>query len=113
MLMKLTPGDWDHCISPFKISELIFVDDKIKAILLFKTSFTWHHSQYKLGVNFTNVLQTAFTCADPKGAQRQSSHQCPFTLLESARVKAARKTLVKLTPDHQLSLKTLLLKSKQ
>ena len=42
------------------------------------------------GVNFINVLR-----ADPKSAKRLSIKQ----LLGSARVKAARRTLVKLTPE--------------
>jgi len=36
---------------------------------------------------------------DPKSAKRQSSHQCPFALMESAQEKAAHKLmLVKSTP---------------
>jgi hypothetical protein len=50
------------------------------------------------GVNFTNVLWTAFTCTDPKSAKRHSSHNCLFTLLGLACVKAVHKMLVKLTP---------------
>jgi len=37
-------------------------------------------------------------CEDPKSAKRQSSHQCFFGILGSAREKAARKILVNLTP---------------
>jgi len=51
----------------------------------------------RLGVNFTNVLQAAFTSSDLKSAKRQSSHQCLFALLGSARTKAAHKMLEKLT----------------
>ena len=47
-------------------------------------------------VNFTNIICTAFTCADPKSAKRQSS-QSAFCAFGTARVKAARKMLVKLT----------------
>jgi hypothetical protein len=53
-------------------------------------------------VNFTNILPAAFGCADPKSAKRLSSHQCLFALLGSAHAKAARKTLVKLTPGSVL-----------
>jgi hypothetical protein len=50
------------------------------------------------GVNFINVLCTAFTRTDPKSVKLQISRQSHFTLLGSARVKAAQKTLMKLTP---------------
>jgi len=53
-----------------------------------------------LGVNFTNVLRAAFMITDPKSAKRQSSHKRLFALLDSAHVKAACKTLVKLTPRY-------------
>jgi len=53
-------------------------------------------------VNFIHILQAAFTCEGPKRSQvnnkRQSCHQCHFALLGPAHVKAARKTLMKLTP---------------
>jgi len=39
--------------------------------------------------NVYNILQAAFTCADPKSAKRQSSNQCIFALLGPASVKAA------------------------
>ncbi len=35
---------------------------------------------------------------DPKSEKRQSSYQCLFLLLGSASAKAARKTLMRLTP---------------
>jgi len=51
------------------------------------------------GLNFINVLSAAFTNVDPKCAKkRQSSQQCHLALLGPMSVKAARKTLVKLTP---------------
>ena len=53
------------------------------------------HSTY--GVNFTNVLRAAFTSADPKSAIKLLNLTVFFALLGSARVKAARRTLVKLT----------------
>jgi len=39
--------------------------------------------------------------SDPKSVKIQSSHQYLFALLGLAHVKAARKTLMKLTPDFQ------------
>ena len=49
-------------------------------------------------VNFTNILQAAFTRADPKSAKQLLNWIVFFALLGSARVKAACRTLVKLTP---------------
>jgi len=51
------------------------------------------------GVNFANVLCAAFTLIDPENVRTQSSHHYYFTLLGSARLKAAQKMLMKLTPD--------------
>ena len=50
------------------------------------------------GVNFTNVLQAAFTLADPKSAKKSLKLSSFIALLGSVRVKAVRRTLVKLTP---------------
>jgi len=50
------------------------------------------------GVDFTNVLQAAFTRSDPKSVKRQSSHKCHFALLGSAGVKAARKHVGEINP---------------
>ena len=50
------------------------------------------------GYNFTNVLQSAFTLADPKSAKKTVKSSSCFTLLGSASVKAAHRMLVKLTP---------------
>jgi len=47
------------------------------------------------GVNFTNVLEPAFTRTDLKSTKRRPSDQCLFELLGSA---SARKMLMKLTP---------------
>ena len=52
------------------------------------------------GVNFTNILRAAFTRADPKSAKKTVKLSSFIALLGSARVKAARRTLVKLTPDY-------------
>ena len=51
------------------------------------------------GVNFTNVLQATFTREDPKSTIKLLNLTVFFALLGSARVKAARRILVKLTPD--------------
>ena len=58
------------------------------------------HFNFPSGVNFTNVLWAAFTCADPKSAKKLLNLTVFFALLGSARVKAAHRTLVKLTPGH-------------
>jgi len=50
------------------------------------------------GLNFINVLRTAFTQADPESVKFQLSRQHLFTLLGSASIKAAGRTLMKLTP---------------
>jgi len=44
-------------------------------------------------------LLEAFMCKDSKSAKRQPSRQCIFALSGSARMKAACKTLVKLTSE--------------
>jgi len=50
------------------------------------------------GLNFINVLRTAFMHVDPESVRIQSNPQYLFTLLESTCAKAARRTLMKLTP---------------
>ncbi len=61
---------------------------------LYRTSFTG----LPPGVNFINVLGAAFTRADPKSAKKDTQVVNFFALLGSVPVKAARKTLMKLTP---------------
>jgi len=51
------------------------------------------------GVNFINVLQAAFTQTDPKSAKELLDLTVFFALLGFLCVKAARRTLMKLTPD--------------
>ncbi len=51
------------------------------------------------GGSFINILQTTFTRADLKSEKIQLNHQYLFTLLGSERVKAAHRTLMKLTQD--------------
>ena len=55
---------------------------------------------YSSGVNFTNILQAAFTHADPKSAKKTVKLSSFFALLGSACVKAAHRMLVKLTLAH-------------
>jgi len=50
-----------------------------------------------LGSISPTCLHTAFTRADPKSAKQQSTHKCIFALLGSTCIKAAHKTLMKLT----------------
>jgi len=51
------------------------------------------------GVNFINVLRAAFALADPKSTKKTDNLTDFFALLGSACVKAARRMLLKLTPD--------------
>jgi len=55
-----------------------------------------------LGVNFTNILRTSFTHADPKSGKMTVKSSVLFTLLGSARIKALRKMFVKLSPGMQI-----------
>ncbi len=50
-----------------------------------------------LGVNFINVLQAAFTLVDPK-SRKKPDNLTVFALSGYAPVKAANRTLMKLTP---------------
>ena len=56
------------------------------------------------GVNFINVLRVALALVAPKSMRIQSSCQYLFTLLRSTGAKAARRMLVKLTPDVHFDL---------
>jgi len=49
------------------------------------------------GVNFTNILRAAFTLVGPKSAKRHCQLGCLFAHTGSAIVKAARRTLMKLS----------------
>jgi hypothetical protein len=57
--------------------------------------------QIQPGVNFTNILRTAFSFVDPESVKNtvQLSHQYLFTLLGSAHVKAVHRMLMKLSPE--------------
>ena len=50
------------------------------------------------GFNFNNILQAAFTLANPKSGKKLLNLTVFFMLLGTARVKAAHRMLVKLTP---------------
>jgi len=54
-------------------------------------------------VDFTNTFTLSFLCADSKSAKSQ---QCLFALVGYARSKAARKTIMKLTPNRLFPLPT-------
>jgi len=51
------------------------------------------------GINFINVLRTAFTNADPNSVKTTHDFAVYFTLSGSACAKAAWRTLIKLTPE--------------
>ncbi len=54
------------------------------------------------GVNFINILRTAFPLVDPKSVKKIDNLTVFFTLLGSARLKAVRRTLMKLSPTLSL-----------
>jgi len=54
------------------------------------------------GLNFFNVLRTAFMLVDPKSVKKIDNLTVFFTLLGSTSVKAACRTLMKLTPDWKI-----------
>ena len=58
-----------------------------------------HQDKLTPGVNFTNILQAAFTPADSKSGKKLLNLNVFFALSGSAGVKATRRTLMKLTPD--------------
>ena len=64
---------------------------------------TYFCSCFRPGVNFINVLRAAFTHADPESAKKTVKSSSFFALLGSARVKAARRMLMKLNPAMWLS----------
>jgi len=75
--------------------------DHYKCITLNKSKDSlYFYKLFSLGSISPTCLHTAFRRIDSKSAKRQSRHQCLFALLGSVYIKAARKTLVKLTPDH-------------
>ncbi len=59
----------------------------------------WPLMKLSPGVNFINVLQTAFLCTDPKSAKKNDNLTVFFVLLGSGHVKAASRMLMKVTPE--------------
>jgi len=57
-----------------------------------------HYEMSWPGVNFINVLQAAFMHADPESAKKLATWLSFFDILGSGYVKAAHRTLLKLTP---------------
>ncbi len=55
------------------------------------------------GVNFINVVRAAFLHADAKSAKKTVKLSVFFALLGSVRIKAASRTLMKLTPHFMSS----------
>ncbi len=51
------------------------------------------------GLNFINVLHTAFALVDPKSVKDTDDLTIIFTLLGSTGAKAVHRILMKLTPD--------------
>jgi hypothetical protein len=68
------------------------------------------HATWRSGVDFINVLQADFMCADPKSAKKTVKLSVFFALLGSVFTKATHRTLMKLTPVgfHQYSYSQLL-----
>jgi len=62
------------------------------------TTFCQTSRVAKSSVNFINILQAAFTRTDPNSAKKTDNLTAFFVHLGSARVKAAHRTLMKLTP---------------
>ena len=54
--------------------------------------------EFPPGLNFINVLHTAFTLVGPKSLRIQASSLYLFTLLGSVGAKATHGTLMNLTP---------------
>ncbi len=70
-----------------------------------KKSFIWSTP----GLDFINILRTAFTPVVPQSVRTQSSRQYLFTLLGPTSVKAVRRTLMKLTPGLSVFLFQLII----
>jgi len=62
------------------------------------------HRLLEPGLDFINILQTAFMPVAPQSVRTQSSCQYLFTLSGSTSVKAVCRTLMKLTPGLDLRL---------
>ncbi len=81
-------------MSPDHLTELL---NTISHVVQVRTNQDWNRQpegKSLSGVNFINVLQTAFTSADPESAE---FYNLAVFFSGSARVTVARKTLLKLT----------------
>jgi len=86
----------------------ILAPKSYKAKLSLQKSFKRHFHIYKVeskmlvkltpGVNFTNILLSAFMCADPKCAKKTVNSLVSFALLRPTCIKGRCKMLIKLTP---------------
>jgi hypothetical protein len=56
------------------------------------------------GANFINVLQAAFIHPDTESTKKTVKSSVFFSLLGSARIKAAPRTLMKLTQEGRVSI---------
>jgi len=63
--------------------------------------FSWHFRQWRMwsGLNFINVLRTAFTLVDPKSVKRHWWLNCILYAFGIYEHKTVCRTLMKLTPD--------------
>ncbi len=52
------------------------------------------------GIDFTNIFTHSIKPVTPQSVKFKSNFQYLFTLLGSANIKAAHRTLMKLTPGH-------------
>jgi len=76
--------DWFHPVTPHKTEKC--------------TSVSKQENVWEIGLDFINVLRTAFTLIAPQSKRTQSSCQYFFTLLGSTSIKAVRRMLMKLSP---------------
>ncbi len=75
--------------------------DLQKVLWIKRSQYLDIHLKYrkgKPGVNFINVLRATFTRPDPKSAKKTVKLSVFLWLSESGCVKAAHRTLMKLTP---------------
>ena len=82
-----------------KDKHFAFNEQELYFILKASTVHFKNQEKRRPWINFTNILQAAFTHTDPKSAIKLLNLTVFFTLLRSAFVKAAHRMLVKLTPD--------------
>ena len=86
----------------WEIRKLVFLlchkNKVITRTLCFHKDLTYYPVYLWSGLNFINVLREAFTHTDPKSVKDTDDLTVFFTLSWSVSIKAAPKTLVKLTP---------------